>query len=211
VRLRQQLVERDFERIAAQPEGVRATALELRSLAERLLQLAETPQSTIDRLLFQRAWRVTTLLGVAFGLLVASFFLRERLEARADLSRGKPWAASSAYERVCQSPERQCEAATRGYFFHTQEESSPWLELDLLRPQEFSAVRVYNRVDCCGERSVPLVVEVSTDHQHWREVSRKNEVFEQWKARFSPVTARWVRLRVAGRSMLHLSNLRVLP
>lgn len=209
-RLRQHLLERDFELLASQPEGVEATALELRGVAERLLQLAESPQTAIDRLLFQRSWRVSALLSVVAALLVGNHFLQQKLEARADLSLGKPWVASSSYEQVCRSPERQCDPK-KGYFFHTVEESSPWLEVDLQQPRQISAVRVFNRVDCCSERALPLVVEVSTDHHHWREVVRTTEVFETWKGSFPPVTTRWVRLRVAGRSMLHLSNLRVLP
>jgi hypothetical protein len=134
---------------------------------------------------------------------------RDHLARRADLSAGKPWVASSEYGEVCHSPERRC-TWLKSYFFHTREEQGPWLELDLLREQQISRVQVINRKDCCTERVAPLVLEVSSDRTHFREVMRKNEAFEEWQARFAPVRARWVRLRVARRSFLHLADVRVL-
>jgi hypothetical protein len=143
----------------------------------------------------------TLVFGLGFG--------RELLEVRGDLSLGKPWVTSSTLEQVCASPLHHC-GVEKGYFFHTQEEASPWIEIDLQREERFSALRVFNRQDCCDDRAVPLVIEVSTDHQHWREVVRKTETFGEWKAKFAPISARWVRLRIARRSLLHLFDVRVL-
>jgi F5/8 type C domain len=208
-RTRKHLLERDFETTTQHVEDVEQAARELRGVAERLLQSAAAPQGTADRVMFQRVSRLgglVLLLGVLFG---GVGLLRGVLEVRADLSRGKPWAQSSMYEQVCVSPLHHC-GSDKGYFFHTQDEQSPWLEIDLQQNQQFSALHVFNRQDCCAERVVPLVIEVSTDHVHWREVMRKTDVFDEWKPRFRAVSARWVRLRVAGRSLLHLYDVRVL-
>jgi len=92
------------------------------------------------------------------------------------------------------------------FFFHTQEQNQPWMEIDLGAVQRISSVKIKNRQDCCAERAVPLVLEVSKDGQKWNQLARKNEVFGTWHAKFAPVETRWVRLRVARKSMLHLQS-----
>src|SRR5690606_38479561 len=109
--------------------------------------------------------------------------------------RGKPWTTSSAFAAVsCRSPAQKCPESP-SFFFHTNDEDQPWVELDLGTAQRFSSVKVKNREDCCSERAVPLVVEVSSDGKQWKQLARKNEVFTTWTAEFSPVEGRWVRLR----------------
>ena len=107
------------------------------------------------------------------------------------------------------SPAQQCEESP-DYFMHTQDEHDPWLEFDLGSAQRVSAVRVDNRTDCCSERTAPLVVEVSTDHQKWRAVARRDAVFSSWLGTFSPTDARWVRLRLDKQAPLHLTGVRIL-
>lgn len=89
-------------------------------------------------------------------------------------------------------------------FFHTNEEDSPWVQYDLGEPKTFHEVEVQNRLDCCGDRAVPLVVEVSDDEKSWTQVARMDEPFARWVPTFPPRRARYVRLRVARRSILHL-------
>jgi hypothetical protein len=91
-------------------------------------------------------------------------------------------------------------------FFHTQEEDSPWIEYDLGQPTVLHRVEVANRSDCCGERTLPLVVELSQDQSNWQEVARITEPFNVWKGSLDKPTARYVRLRVARRSTLHLAR-----
>jgi hypothetical protein len=208
-RVTSSLLQRDFEITSLPTEEVERSARELRQVAERMLRPGPGSPPAIDRLVVQRVARVGGLALLLIAGIWGIALLRERLEQRADLAFGKPWVASSSYETACQSPAHHC-GADKGYFFHTQEEKNPWLEIDLLKSERFSAVRVFNRQDCCAERIAPLVVEVSTDHRTWRQVARKTEPFETWKATFAPVSARWVRFRIARRSHLHLYDVRVL-
>jgi hypothetical protein len=46
---------------------------------------------------------------------------------------------------------------------------------------------------------------VSSDGKQWKQLARKNDVFTTWQAEFSPVEARWVRLRLAKKGILHLA------
>jgi hypothetical protein len=55
------------------------------------------------------------------------------------------------------------------------------------------------------------VLEVSDDQLRWREVGRKGEPFATWEARFTPVTARYLRARVDRTSVLHLEGVEIHP
>jgi hypothetical protein len=65
-------------------------------------------------------------------------------------------------------------------------------------------VTVLNRVDCCANRALPLVIETSLDHQHWQVAATHKRNFGRWIARLDSDSARWVRLRTARESHLHL-------
>jgi hypothetical protein len=133
------------------------------------------------------------------------------LADRSDLAAGKPWQASSAYYLPgCESPKQDC-PGDKTYFVHTNQENEPWLELDLQSAKKMSSALVVNRTDCCIDRVVPLVFEVSDDHKRWREVARSRAPFREWKPTFAPVSARWVRLRVPRFSMLHLKRVQIFP
>ncbi|HEX3597790.1 MAG TPA: hypothetical protein VHU80_21930, partial [Polyangiaceae bacterium] len=69
--------------------------------------------------------------------------------------------------------------------------------------------RIDNRQDGEGARAVPLIAEVGDDGQHFRQVARREDEFSTWSPSFPSVTARYVRLRVPRRSMLHLEEVDV--
>jgi hypothetical protein len=94
-------------------------------------------------------------------------------------------------------------------FFHTAVEQSPWVSFDLDRVVDVRAVTVVNRGDCCDDRAVPMVVEVSEDNAAWREVGRRTESFRRWELRIEPVAARWVRLRATQSTHLHLESVAI--
>ncbi len=97
-----------------------------------------------------------------------------------------------------------------GVFFHTAQEQSPWIEVDLGEPREVREVEIDNRFDCCRERAVPLVLELAGDDRVFSEASRVAEPFERVSLRpaGSP-RARYVRLRAEAVTMLHLAAVRV--
>lgn len=209
-RLRRYVLEREFEHTELPLHESRRLALELMSSADHLLDQIRPLYSAVERVMVQRALRMGGLASLLLVATVAAVLLSAHLERRRDLARGKPWLASSSYATVCKSPEHAC-GELRDYFFHTQEESNPWLEIDLTRPHSVSSVKVWNRSGCCAERAAPLVVEVSSDRQKWREVARRETPFDTWRGSFAPTTARWVRFRVARRSFLHLQDVRIFP
>jgi hypothetical protein len=184
---------------------------ELRKLSESLLAKVNERKLAVKAIVRQRMRRLSLLLLLAFVAAGAWVWERKTRDDRRDLAEGKPWRASSKLDGGgCSSPEQACPDSP-GFFFHTTEEKNPWVEFDLGRVQEISAVQTENRKDCCFERSFPLVVEVSENHKHWRSVARQDANFTTWRANFSPVHARWVRLRSPKQTYLHLARVRILP
>jgi hypothetical protein len=93
-------------------------------------------------------------------------------------------------------------------FIHTQQEKSPWVEIDLGRERAIQEVRVTNRADCCADRAVPMVISVRTEGGEYHEVARRKRGFDRWDARFASEKARFVRLSVPRETTLHLQEIR---
>jgi hypothetical protein len=125
-----------------------------------------------------------------------------------DLARNRPWKASSV-EPTCDFTYRVCGGRLVDVFFHTLDEDSPWVMVDLGEPKTVSTVAIANRPDCCKERPVPLAIEVSDDGRVFREVARQDAPFETWRAHFPSTTARFVRARSMRKTVLHFESMSV--
>ncbi|MBE2251846.1 MAG: discoidin domain-containing protein [Myxococcus sp.] len=187
-------------------EPLEAAVAEARRLAVEALQVGEAQPSATHR----RVARLATGFAIVFAVLVFVGPLLLSVFEPVDLAKGKPWRASSSMF-TCHPESIECGGARTTILFHTQEDNEPWFLIDLGAPTTFRSATVVNRRDDGRDRAVPLVLEVSDDEQTWREVSRRVEVFKVWQPRFEPVTARFVRVRVARRSYLHLEAVRVHP
>jgi hypothetical protein len=207
-RVLEDLLERRFELVSATPVETEQCARELGGVARRLLQQLPNAQVQEERLIAQRLTRLGGLVVLAVLVAIGVSRLLGGLVARGDLAANKPWTTSSSSDVACTSPAQRCDAV-KGFFFHTQEEKQPWFQLDLQRPWTISRLSISNRQDCCQERAVPLVVEVSRDGKEWQEAARRKEAFDVWTPEFDPIAARYVRLRVGKRSILHLSEVQV--
>lgn len=115
------------------------------------------------------------------------------------------WRTSSKYAD-CLPAKRNCGGVTTDIFFHTREEESAWIEFDLNAAKQIREVRMKNRSDYGPERAVPLVIEVSMDQKAWEQVAQRNEVFDEFTAKFEPKNTRYVRLRKLGNGYLHLEG-----
>lgn len=195
---------------AALPAAEQAQrAAELRAFASVLVEAACADDTSLRRLRQQRRRRLAAGAALlALGLWHAVPAL-DGADWRTDLAAGKPWRASSAAFQ-CEPEAKRCgDHLGMSIFFHTAEDASPWLIIDLEQAETVSAVRVRNRTDCCSSLALPLVLELSSDGQTWREVARRERKFRNWVPGFAPTTARWVRLRVDRRSALHLEQVSV--
>lgn len=184
---------------------------ELRKLAESLLAKVDQPTQAVQRVLQQRASRFALLLFAILLIFMGLVWIRKIREARNDLANGVAWRTSSKQaSEGCASPAQECSESPH-FFFHTEEEKDPWIEFDLGGVREVSTVQIDNRVDCCSDRAIPLFVETSEDHKKWKTVTRQEAEFKTWRATFSPVKARWVRLRAHKVTFLHLVRVRIFP
>jgi len=184
-------------RATATPEEERR-ASRVRSFVDTLLWNADAPRRKVDRLLVLRFCRLA-LVVVALVLIVLGI---SRLTLGTNLAAGKPIKTSSSWPGCASDP--ACDGLL---LFHTVDENRPWAEVDLQKVQNIHRVEVKNRPDCCADRVVPLVVEVSTDGQQWTEVGRKNEEFATWSLKFPSRPARYVKLHIDRRSTFHIKDL----
>jgi hypothetical protein len=179
---------------------------QLRASLARLTRARQSAYDGVARVLIGRAFRVVVLLGLCGGL--AALAMLVLIPARADLAAGRPWTASSAlagYDASGVNPAGLAEAI----FFCTVDQDSPWVRIDLGSAKSIDEVVVKNRSDCCAERAVPLAIEVSTNDREFAEVTRREDSFSTWNARFAKVDARYVRLRGLRKTYLHLRNVKV--
>ena len=181
---------------------------ELSKLSQLLLKKLAERSVALDAVYLQRTWRFALLGVLALCLALTPAVLKKVLEAHSELSVGKPWRTSSKYEGGCKSPAQQC-AENTGYFFHTLDDATPWIEFDLGSNQKISKVRVENRSDCCSDRADPLAIEVSGDQKHWRKVAQHSGDFTTWEAPFSPVNGRYLRIRLMKQGYLHFAAVHI--
>lgn len=181
--------------------------------ADALLALAAVVDS-LDRAqhaIRSLIWRRIRVLGFALlllGGLVTSIVLLVSPPEGPDLGAGKPWHASSFYPGFPGSGAKPVKPK-EGAFFATNDEVNPWWIIDLQAPKLLGSVTIVNRTDCCPDRAVPLVLELSADGQNWREVARRVDTFRTWKPSFAPSKARYVRLRALRRTLLHFKDVRI--
>jgi hypothetical protein len=200
-----------FDRFADFPCAEQCARTEtLRAVVEALLGELGQAEQFVERLRRERVARLLLVPALLAGIGLLRWVGVSFYERTYDLARGKPWRASSHYPGGCTSPAQSCRESP-DFFFHTEQQDSPWLEIDLGRTQTFSGLYVANRADCCGERALPLVLTVSSNQVTWREVARQQTPFDSWHTQFNPVSARWVRLVAANTTMLHLAQVRILP
>jgi hypothetical protein len=184
------------------PEG-------LRSAADRLIRDGAQRLGAHRRLLVALSFRwllVALAVAAVTGAVLAASPIGREWRARNRLAHAT-WKASSAdADRPVEG--KMPPSGDPTFFMHTKLEDNPWIELEIPGgvARRISRVVVDNRSDCCYGRALPLVVEVSADHQSWTEVARRTKPFEDWTARFVSTAARWIRLRVSRRSILHLRD-----
>ena len=178
-------------------EAAEADAARARDFTENLLAELDAPRKQVERIAMQRRVRLG-LLGVF--LLLAGYGVH-LLALGPNLVAERPFKTSTTYAGC--APPNICD----GIFFHTDQQKDPWIEFDLDAPKAVKRVEVTNRLECCGDRAIPLIVEISTDREHWTEVARRDSEFSTWKASFPKVKARYIRFRVPRETQFHLREI----
>ena len=167
-----------------------------RDFAQALLDDLDAPRRRVEITLAKR-WSRLVLVA---GLLVLAVFGVRKLALGPNLLADKPFRLSSSWSGCSQ------DAGCQGLLFHTEAEQNPWVEFDLGGRKSFHRLEVTNRTDCCSERTVPLVAEISDDRATWKEIGRRDTEFTSWTLKFAPKTARYLRLRIPRHSTFHLKD-----
>jgi hypothetical protein len=182
----------------------------VRTFAHALIDALERRSGAITRLHTQRWLRIVGALFAAVVVIAGIHFIN--IAAHPDLVPQSRWLASSAdfgwgQQGVGLTGVR---GSAGDLFFHTREENNPWVQFDLGRVAKFSRFVIENRTDCCQERALPMVIEASTDGQHWHELARRTEAFSTWEPSLSSsASARYVRLRVERVTLFHLRRVEI--
>jgi hypothetical protein len=99
--------------------------------------------------------------------------------------------------------------------FHTNKEVNPWWQVDLGSRSQLTEIRIYNRLDCCSERSRTLQVLLSDEGQNWRVVySHDGSVFGGADGKYLDIKlnneiARFVRVQLREENWFHLDEVEV--
>ncbi|MDP9002472.1 MAG: discoidin domain-containing protein, partial [Myxococcota bacterium] len=124
----------------------------------------------------------------------------------------KPVVASSVWYTPADGQDIVDGDIGTSFGIHTQMEESPNVVIDLLDNYRVQRVKVHNRVDGWYDDCLPLVVELSTDGKTYAELARRDDHFDSdppWIAEAGDKLARYVRVRVARKSYLALSEVEV--
>jgi hypothetical protein len=190
-------------------EIVQRDAALVHDFAHALIQRTIDQEERVGTVLVQRWLRTGATLLILVVAIAGATLAWKRHSQVPDLAAGKPWRTSTK-AMDCKPKEHDCGGAKTSILFHTLEERDPWFEIDLGSSRTFSVVEVINRSDCCPDRAIPLVVEArANDSDRWQQLARRVEAFQEWQARFKPVKAHYVRVRVDRRSTLHLERVSV--
>jgi hypothetical protein len=93
-------------------------------------------------------------------------------------------------------------------FFHTASENNPSIDLDFGKVVHVRRVVIENRADCCGERALPLNVEIPGADGP-RLLCQRRAPFRSWTCDTGGVRTKTLRIRRPGVSMLHLRRIEV--
>jgi hypothetical protein len=186
-----------------------ADALRAQKLARALITALELESEPLIRTRYQRLSRILALgSGVVLLLSVLAYWMSERSRGP-DLAVGKAWRTSSMAPGCPLGESRMCFGYRTDIFFHTKNESNPWLLVDLGKLETFSQALIVNRSDCCRDAANPLVLEVSDDGVNFRRVSGRTKKFSRILLKFQPQTARYVRIRADKQTALHLERVSI--
>jgi hypothetical protein len=194
-------------RWASLPEAQRWLSLQaLRAIAQALGDSLAAEARPMQQLRAMRRRRV----GVTMALLLGcASWAVVKLTVRPNLARGKSVVVTSAEPGVRARPRSLVDGNRINLGFHTQKLKDQSATIDLGEAKVIRSVEVFNRVDCCQARAVPLRLELSLDGVEYTTIERQTNQFLSWKVLVPEVTARFVRVSHEGLNYFHLAEVEV--
>lgn len=185
----------------------KAFAIGLHNFVTTIAEPLEFEANRMGRALFARYTRVT-IAAVALIVVISAVlnWIGSRFE-KPNIALHRPVEVSSQYPGAGEDHTLLVDGDRTNLGFHTNCEGG-FVIIDLGSVHKISKVVVYNR-DEGQERAVPLSVEVSTDHQAYRPLAEKREVFDKWAATGLNGEGRYVRLRNKPPNCFHLAEVEI--
>ncbi len=155
-------------------------------------------------------WGRWAAVGVVLAWALLSFARAKLLPQ--DIALGKPVHPSSQKQAPPDGQTIVDGSTGTSVGVHTNVEDSPSVTIDLEAPYWLSTLKVYNRMDGWFDDCLPLVAEVSLDGKAYDEIARRETHFgtsPPWVIDAGGRPGRYVRLRVARKSYLALSEVEV--
>ena len=219
-RLKQAVTQQQFDQVASvlgadgnqflfqQPIAqLRTTLSELTNVARILLIPLENNARRATRLII---WRWLQLALVLTIIVIGVSALWRSLVKHPNLALNKSVSIQTSGAEWGRDPKGLVDGNKAELGFHTIEGANQNATIDLGRVQTVSRVVVYNRVECCQERAVPLRIEVANDGKHYRKVAERDEPFGlTWTADFPSTKARYIRLTNLNTTYFHLTEVEV--
>jgi hypothetical protein len=189
--------------VSIDEQAQEADAERARALVERLLARAADRRSVGDVLL-ERWGRMAVAITLLVALTGGGAGLALEALRGPDLAAHAAWKTSGSYGDYPGSGTMDLPHPKKP-LFHTDRHKDAWFEIDLGTTRQISRVEIENRRDCCAERASPLIVEVRSETGAWEQIARNAALFETWTVTMAPRRARYVRLRAARETWLHLN------
>lgn len=182
-------------------------AIGLHNFVTTIAEPLEFESNRIGRVLFARYTRVAiaaAALIVAISAIVN--WTGSRFE-KTNMALHRPVEVSSQYPGAGEDHTLLVDGDRTNLGFHTNCEGG-FVIIDLGAVHKISKLVISNRQEY-PERAVPLFVEVGTDHQTYRPLAERREVFDKWTATGLSGEGRYVRLRNTPPNCFHLAEVEV--
>ncbi len=130
-----------------------------------------------------------------------------------NLAQGKPASQSSEYPQpfpASLAVDGVTPDVVSNNFSHSQYQGQPWWQVDLGSVQRIGRVNVWNRGDCCAQRTRDFYVSLSPDGVRWTSVMHVAEAAAMPTVLdFAGASGRYVRVQLTASDFLHLGEVEV--
>ena len=201
--------ERDATLAKLDAEDRESFAIALHGLTVGLFEPLACDAGRLWSAIFTRWLRVTAailLLAVLCGGVGAWL---DKMFGKPNLALHRPVTVSSQFASEGTDHRLLVDGDRDNLGFHTESDGQQWVVIDLGAVRRFDKVVVYNRSDCCQDRSVPLRLEVSKDNENFKFLREQKEVFDKWTAKDLHAEGRYVRLLNTPPNHFHLAEVEI--
>jgi hypothetical protein len=189
------------------PSARKALLASMTAFAKRLAAPLEHDATLVPRIQWKRRRRLGAVSLFFVALLAWSIVALTRQQ---NLASNRPVVVSDRDSTFGVDPMHAVDGDRTNLGFHTTYRADATMTIDLGAVKPLHRVDVYNRVDCCQERAVPLALQVSNDGRQYRTLSHTKHKFDLWSVPLpSGTSARFVRLLRERTGIFHLSEVEV--